>query len=89
MLKDKLSEKKVLITGGMGMIGSAVAHQLVKHNAKVTIVDSFLFPYGANHFNIQDIRDQIDIVKADIRDTDKMKILVKDKDLIFNFGGIV
>ena len=89
ILKEKLSGKRALITGGMGMLGSAVAHQLVKYNAEVTIVDSFIYPFGANYFNIENIRDRIDIVTADIRDTDKLKILVKEKDLIFNFAGQV
>ena len=54
-LKEKLSGKRVLVTGGLGMLGSTIAHHLVEYNAKVTIVDACIEPYGANIFNLDRI----------------------------------
>ena len=87
--KQELSGKRVLITGGLGMLGSTVAHKLVECDAKVTIVDACIKPYGANMFNIEGIKDKVDISITDIRDKEAIKFLVKDKDIIFNFAAQV
>lgn len=86
---DKIRGKRVLITGGLGMIGSTLAHKLVHSGARVTIVDACIEPYGANLFNVRDIEDSIHINISDIRDKESMKFLVKDKDIIFNLAGQV
>ena len=88
-LHKELSGKHVMITGGLGMIGSTVAQQLLKYKAKVTIVDLCLEPYGANMFNLEGVRDQVNVSITDIRDREAMKILVKGKDIIFNLAGQV
>jgi len=87
--KRHLLGKRVLITGGLGMIGSTLAHELVRCKAHVTIADAHIEPYGANLFNIKGIKDDVDVNITDIRDKEAMKILVRDKDLIFNFAGQV
>lgn len=87
--KKQLLGKRVLITGGLGMIGSTLAHKLVGCGAHVVIVDAHIEPYGANLFNIKGIETDVDVNITDIRDKEAMKILVKDKDLIFNFAGQV
>ncbi len=86
-IKDKIRDKRVLITGGLGMIGSNIAHKLIKHGAEVTIVDAMIEPYGANLFNLDGIRDRLTVNFADIRDVEAMKVLVRDKDIIFNLAG--
>ncbi|MBN1405947.1 MAG: GDP-mannose 4,6-dehydratase [Candidatus Omnitrophica bacterium] len=88
-LEHDLSGKQIMITGGLGMLGSTLAHELVRYNAKVTIVDACIEPYGANIFNVQDIRTLVDVNVVDIRDREAMKFLVKDKDIIFNFAAQV
>ena len=87
MLAKKIKNKKVLILGGLGMIGSNLAHKLVSLGAEVTIVDSFIEPFGANLFNISDIKNKVILNIADIRDKEAMKVLVKDKNIIFNLAG--
>jgi nucleoside-diphosphate-sugar epimerase len=62
---------------------------LVESGADVTIVDAFVKPYGANLFNVKDIKDKVKINIADIGDTEAMKILVKDKNVIINLAGQV
>jgi len=86
-LKENIKDKKVLITGGLGMIGSAIAHRLIENGAIVTIVDAMIEPFGGNMFNIQDIKGKINLNIADIRDTEAMKVLVVGQDIIFNLAG--
>ena len=84
-----LRGQEVLITGGLGMIGSTIAHKLLDLGAKVTIMDSCIEPYGANSFNIEKIRDHVQLNISDIRDKESMKVLVKNKNIIFNLAGQV
>ena len=84
-----LSAKNILITGGLGFIGSNLAHQLVKYGANVTLYDACLDPYGWNPANIQEIKDRITVVNADIRDTKILRTHVADKDIIFHLAAQV
>ena len=77
----------VLITGGLGFIGSNLAENLVKHGSYVTCVDSLIPEYGGNTYNVSEIKSKIDINIADIRDQFSMNHIVKDKDIIFNLAG--
>ena len=86
---NSLKSKRVLITGGLGMIGSTIAIQLVRHGAQVSLVDACIEPYGANRFNIEPVKDSVKVHIADIRDKDAMKLLVRDQDIIFNLAGQV
>ena len=88
-LKEKIAGKKVMITGGLGMIGSTIAHLLVKYNAEVTIVDACLESYGANLFNLNSIQNRVEVIIADIRDKEAMRFLIKGKDIIFNLAAQV
>lgn len=85
----ELAKRKVLITGGLGMIGSTLAQLLVDAGAEVTLVDACIEPYGANFFNIEPIKGRVRVNIADIRDKEAMRWLVKDQDLIFNLAGQV
>jgi len=80
---------EVLITGGMGFLGSNLAHKLVELGAKVTIYDAFLEPYGANEANLSGIRDKVQVVKGDIRDFDLFCSHIKGKDILFNYAAQV
>ena len=88
-MMEKIINKNVLITGGLGMIGSTIASKLVESGAHVTIVDALLKPFGGNYFNVHEVKDKIKINISDIRDKEAMKILVQDKDVVFNLAGQV
>lgn len=88
-LEQELAGKEVMITGGLGMIGSTLAHQLVRYQAHVTIVDACIEPYGANMFNLHGIREQVEVSITDIRDREAIKFLVQGKDIIFNLAAQV
>jgi UDP-glucose 4-epimerase len=79
--------KRVLITGGLGFIGSHLARRLVSVGASVTLVDSLIPQYGGNLFNIQDIRDRLTVNISDVRDPHAMAYLVKGQDFLFNLAG--
>lgn len=79
--------KNILITGGLGFIGSALAHRLVKAGSKITIIDALIPEYGGNLFNVADIKEHIKVIIADVRDTQKMKLLVHNQDFLFNLAG--
>ena len=81
------SGSKVLITGGLGFIGSNLAYSLVNYGADVTLVDSLIPNYGGNLFNIYGIEDKVRINYSDVRDQYSMNHLIKDKDILFNLAG--
>jgi dTDP-glucose 4,6-dehydratase/UDP-glucose 4-epimerase len=81
------SGSKVLITGGLGFIGSNLARRLVSLNADVTLVDSLIPIYGGNPFNLRDIKDKVRINISDMRDPFAMGYLVQDQDFLFNLAG--
>ena len=82
-------DRRVLITGGAGFIGSNLAHRLVALGADVSVIDSLIPDYGGNLFNLHDIKDQIKINISDVRDENAMHYLVQDRDVIFNLAGQV
>jgi len=84
---NNLVDRKVLILGGMGFIGSNLAIRLVDLGAKVTIVDSMLPQYGGNLCNIESIRDRCQINFSDIRDSYSLEYLVQDIDVIYSVAG--
>ncbi len=81
--------KKVLITGGLGFIGSNLAIRLVELGADVLIVDSLIPDYGGNLFNIEPIKDKVRVNIADVRDVNSMNYLVRGQDYLFNLAGQV
>ncbi|MHA1578941.1 MAG: SDR family NAD(P)-dependent oxidoreductase [Candidatus Freyarchaeota archaeon] len=81
---ERMDGQEVLVTGGLGFVGSNLAHRLVELGARVTIYDALLKPYGGNMANIKEIQDKVEVVIGDVRDFDKLKNYVKDKDIIFN-----
>jgi UDP-glucose 4-epimerase len=84
---EVFSGANVLITGGLGFIGSSLARHLVALGAKVTLVDSLIPEYGGNLFNIRDFRDKVSIELNDVRDTKAMAALIKKRDFLFNLAG--
>lgn len=84
---DIFAGSDVLVTGGLGFIGSALARRLVELGAKVTLVDSLIPEYGGNLFNIHDIRDRVTVDLTDVRDAAAMSSLIKKRQFLFNLAG--
>lgn len=80
-------QKKILITGGAGFIGSALARRLVAAGSEVTLVDSLIPEYGGNLHNLHGIEADVRLNISDVRDAHSMKYLVRGVDLVFNLAG--
>jgi UDP-glucose 4-epimerase len=87
--EEAFQGKRVLVTGGLGFIGSNLSVRLVELGAKVTIVDNMMPRLGGNLFNVKEIMDHIQINFSDVRDEHSMDYLVKDQDFIFHLAGQV
>lgn len=81
------ADKRVLITGGAGLIGSALAKRLVRMMADVTIIDALLPQNGGNRHNLQDVIDRIKLVVSDVRHPASVEMLVDGIDVVFNLAG--
>jgi UDP-glucose 4-epimerase len=81
--------RRVMITGGLGFIGSNLARHLVAAGADVLIVDALIPDYGGNQFNIDGIEDAVHVNYVDVRDERVMDVLVRDCEVIFNLAGQV
>jgi UDP-glucose 4-epimerase len=79
--------KRVLITGGLGFIGSNLARRLLDLGASVTVVDSLIPEYGGNPFNLADCADRLRINVSDVRDEHSLRYLVQGQDFLFNLAG--
>jgi UDP-glucose 4-epimerase len=86
-LHSQYNGRTVLITGGMGFIGSNLARCLVQLGVKVIIVDALLPAQGGNPFNLDGIADRVKIVRADIGTDYVANHLVGGVDIIFNLAG--
>jgi UDP-glucose 4-epimerase len=79
--------RRVLITGGLGFIGSNLARRLVELGAEVLLVDSLVPEHGGRLFNIADIQDRVTLELADARDEQRMGQLIRGQDYLFNLAG--
>lgn len=86
-LRRTYAGRRVLITGGLGFIGSNLARRLVGLGVKVTIVDSLIPEYGGNRRNLAGIARQVKVHIADVRDWPRLPQLVKGQDYLFNLAG--
>jgi UDP-glucose 4-epimerase len=77
----------VMITGGVGLIGSALARRLVALGAELLLVDSMVPEAGGNFANIADISERVQLTIADIRDTAALRDLLRGQDFLFDLAG--
>jgi len=81
--------RRVMITGGLGFIGSNIARRLAELGADVLLMDSLIPDFGGNFFNIDGIADRVRVNIADVRQESTMNHLVRDREVIFNLAGQV
>lgn len=79
--------KKILITGGLGFIGSNLAEKLVKLGAEITIMDAKLQRYGSNDFNIKSIKEKVRVNFSDITNKNSVLKNIVNKDIIFSLAA--
>jgi UDP-glucose 4-epimerase len=76
--------RRVLVTGGLGCVGSSLAHRLVAAGAEVTLLDARLPHLGSNTANIEGIRDAVTVVEGDVRDADLVADCVDGTDVVYH-----
>ncbi|MBP7862026.1 GDP-mannose 4,6-dehydratase [bacterium] len=86
---SQFKNKSVLVTGGMGFIGSSLVLKLVEAGADVTVIDAMIPDYGGNEFNLAPVKDKVRINFSDIRDENAINYLVRGKDYVFHLAGQV
>ncbi len=88
-LADAFAGKSVLVTGGLGFIGSNLAIELARLGADVTVLDALIPLHGGHRFNVEPVRDRLNIEISDMRDADALEALVRNRDFIFHLAGQV
>jgi UDP-glucose 4-epimerase len=81
--------KRILITGGLGFIGSNLAIRLVEAGAEVTVADALIPEHGGNRFNIEPVKDRLAVRVVDLRDAATLPDLVRRQDFLFHLAGQV
>jgi UDP-glucose 4-epimerase len=79
--------KNVLITGGLGFIGSNLARELVEMEANIVLIDSLVDEYGGLLYNVAGIEDRVKVNISDVRDEHSLRFLVRGQDFLFNLAG--
>ena len=87
LVLEAFAGARVVITGGMGFIGSSLARRLVALGAKVLLIDSVIPEYGGNPTSISDIRDQVVVDNSDIRGGYALPRLLDGQDFLFNLAA--
>jgi UDP-glucose 4-epimerase len=86
-LDEAYRGRRVLITGGLGFIGSNLARRLVELGSEVVLVDSLTPQYGGNRANIRGIEDRLTVNISDVRDAHSLPSLIRGRELVFNLAG--
>src|SRR5678816_4257972 len=81
------TDRTVLITGGLGFVGSNLARRLVTLGARVTLVDSLIPQYGGNEHNVADLLERVTVNVCDVRDRFALEHLLRGQDFLFNLAG--
>ena len=87
--RERYRGRKVLVTGGLGFIGSNLCRALVDLGAHVVAVDAMIPEYGGNMFNIDGYEERMHVNLGDVRNQTAMDVLVRDREIIFNLAGQV
>jgi UDP-glucose 4-epimerase len=87
--REAFKGARVLVTGGLGFIGSNLVIALAEAEAAVTVVDAMIPGYGGNLFNVEPVRERVTLNFCDVRDLNAMNYLVRGQDFIFHLAAQV
>ncbi len=79
--------KRVLVTGGLGFIGSNLVRTLAGLGARVTVLDSLIPEYGGNRRNLHGLGRKVDVNLADVRDRHSLPAFLRGQHFLFNLAG--
>lgn len=85
-MSDFWKNKKVLVTGGAGFIGSHLVEKLVEKGSSVTVLDNL---QNGNLKNLKNIKNDINFVKGDCRDRETVERACRKKDIVMNLAARV
>jgi nucleoside-diphosphate-sugar epimerase len=88
-LGARFAAKRALVTGGLGFIGSRLVRRLLELGAEVAAIDALVPGCGGNPFNLEGVRERVDVRVADLRDPDAAESAVAGRDFVFNLAGQV
>jgi len=86
-LAEAYRDRRILVTGGLGFIGSTLARELVALGSRVVLVDSLIPVYGGTLANIRGLEDAVTVNISDVRDEHSLRHLVRGQDVVFNLAG--
>ena len=78
-----MKNKKILVTGGAGFVGSSLVKKLLEKNLEVRVLDNY---QRGNGFRLNDIRNKIDFIEGDIRDEKIVEKACKGIDTVFHLA---
>lgn len=84
-----LANRRVLVTGGLGFLGSSLCHRLLAEGCQVSVIDNLAPLYGGNRYNLAGVEDRVRVVVADMRDEAALEPLVAQADIIFHLAAQV
>lgn len=84
-MKSYFKNKKVLVTGGAGFIGSHLVKKLVGLGSKVTVIDNL--SRGSKE-KLKPVLSQINFVNVDLRDEKKAAKHFLDQEIVFNLAAL-
>jgi len=85
--RDAFTDRRILVTGGLGFIGSNLVLALAKLGADVTVVDSLIPEYGGNLRNLEGVRGKVRVYMTDVRDRASLPPIIRRQDILFNLAG--
>jgi UDP-glucose 4-epimerase len=83
-VRARVKDHHVLVTGGLGFIGSNLVHELVARGAIVTVYDNLDPSCGGNRNNLEGVEDHIELIGDDIRNFDALAAAVRGKQYVFH-----
>lgn len=86
-LRRALRGRRVLVTGGLGFIGSNLVRRLVALGARVTVLDALIPEYGGNRRNLAGLGRRVRVHRGDVRDRARLPRFVRGQDFLFNLAG--
>lgn len=87
MRATAFSGRRVLVTGGLGFLGSTLVRRLAGEGAVVTVIDCLLPEGGGNRFNLDGFEDRVDVRLADLSDADTTARLVVGQEFLFDLAA--
>lgn len=79
-----MTATRVLVTGGLGFIGSNVAEAFAKRGARITVFDNGDPLGGGNSRNLDEVAGDIELITGDIRDAEAVARVVRDAEVIIH-----